>query len=313
MSGAPFFYDYSNREISSLQPGSIHCADNELQNFFKRYLLQRALSVFEWELPKTWEKNYFLYVLFVRGFIAIINTDKFGVIPQGCGLYGYNVMYQPTNCTIANPLLSGNLRPRIGKDCTVIRLQPDWGGIYDLVCHYANLLACASEANAVNLMNSKFSYVFFAANKAEAETFKKLYDSFSSGHPAVVIDKKLLNENGEPNWQLFTQNVSQNYIVDRNMIVFRRLQEMFDTEIGIPNINQDKKERLVVDEVNANNVETYSNASLWLDELKKGCEQANKMFGINMSVKLRDFSKIMQAVEGGETDANLDNGSLRMG
>ena len=301
---APFFYEQKNREISSNQPGLLHMRDNSLYTYFQRYLIQKTISIYDWTLPETWDSNYFLYTLFLLGHIAIINTDKFGVIPQQCGLYGYNVMYQPTNAIIANPLLSGNLRPAIDKECAVLRLAPDWGGVYDLISYYANLFACASESTIVNLINSKFSYAFFAKDKAQAETFKKFFDSFASGHPAAVIDKNLLNEEGKPNWIMFGQNVGQNYIVDKNLLAMRLIEEMFDSDIGIPNINKDKSERMVVDEVNSNNIETYAKAILWLTELQKGCEKARKMFGINISVKLRDFSEVLQKatpeLEGGE-------------
>jgi hypothetical protein len=67
----------------------------------------------------------------------------------------------------------------------------------------------------------------------------------------------------------------------------RKIEAMFDTEIGIPNANTDKRERLVTDEVNSNNAETASKAELWLDELKTGCEKANKMFDLKLSVDWR--------------------------
>lgn len=299
MNGPPIFYDYANSHIAQEQPGTIHCSDNNLTKYYARYFLKEALSVYEWTLPENWDMNYFLYVLMCRGFVSIIETDKFGVIPQECGLYGYNVMYQPTHAIIANPLLRGNLRPKIGKECALIKLQPDYTGILDIVLYYANMMACASESTVVNLINSKFSYVFFAENKAQAETMKKLYDNFASGQPATVTDKNMLTDDGKPKWLLFTQNVSQNYIADKNLAVMRRIKELFCTEIGIPNTNEDKKERMLTDEVNANNIETYSKVSLWLDEMKRGCEQANKLFGINMSVKLRDYDdKILFPLKG---------------
>ena len=48
---------------------------------YSRYLLQKAISTFTWDMPKTWSRSYFLYVLYCFGRLAIINTDKFGVIP----------------------------------------------------------------------------------------------------------------------------------------------------------------------------------------------------------------------------------------
>ena len=94
--GAPYEYDYINAQTQAVRPSTMHLHDNGMQRFFRKYLLEKAFSVFEWKLPETWSRNYFLYVLYCWGYIAVINTDKFGVIPQGCGLQGYNVMYDPT-------------------------------------------------------------------------------------------------------------------------------------------------------------------------------------------------------------------------
>lgn len=286
-SGAPYMYDYQNVAAAEISPGTVHSQNTGLVWYYRRYLLQKAMSVFKWTLPENWSKAYFLYVLYCWGNIAIINTDKFGVIPQGGCLTGYNIYYEPTRIQITNPLISKEMMPRIGVDCTLIKLQPDYGGIMDLVNDYAELMAIASETISMNLMNSKLSYVFAAANKTAAESFKKLYDQICAGNPAAVVDKNLMNNDGSPAWTLFMQNVGQNYITDRVLSDVRKIEAMFDTHIGIPNANTDKRERLVTDEVNANNVETYSKCALWLEELQEGCRKANEMFGINMTVDWR--------------------------
>ena len=295
MTGAPFFYDHANAMVSQVTPNTVHVKNVGLTRFFQRYLLQKAISVFKWNLPENWSRDYFLYVLYCWGFIAIVNTDKFGVIPQGCGLKGYNVFYQPRSAIIQNPLLSGTLEPVIGKQCTLLKLQPDYGGIMDLVSFYAQEMALASEAIDVNLLNSKLSYVFTASNKNAAESLKKLYDRIASGEPAVVIDKNLYNDDGSVSWEAFQQNVGQNYIASDLLSDMRKIEAEFDTKIGIPNANTDKKERLITDEVNANNVETRNLPELWLESLQKGCKEANAMFGINISVDWRN--EPVQAVE----------------
>ena len=286
--GAPVFYDHANALISSSYPSTTHVHNTSIQWFFRRYLLQKALSVFAWKVPKTWSLNYMLYCLYCWGFVAIINTNKFGVIPQGCGLRGYDVMYQPTHAVIANPLLHGIKEPRIDVQCVLLRLQPDYGGIMDIVNYYADLLALCYESVSVNLLNSKLSYVFTAGNRASAEAFKKLYDKIASGEPAVVQDKTLLNDDGTPAWQAFEQNVGQNYIATDVLSDMRKIEAMYDTEIGIPNANTDKRERLITDEVNANNVETATRVDMWLAQLQEGCEKARKMFpGLELSVDWR--------------------------
>lgn len=304
MNAPPVYYDFANAWTSYNQPGTVHSQNTILVGYFRRYLLQKAISVFKWKLPEGWARNYFLYVLYCWGFLAIINTDKFGVIPQQCGLRGYNVYYQPTNAIITNPLLRGIREPEIGTECVLLRLQPDYGGVMDLVNYYAEELALASEAISVNLLNSKLAYVFTAQNKSTAESFKKLYDEIASGNPAVVQDKNLLGDDGKPSWMPFAQNLTQTYIAGDLLTAMREIENQFCTDLGLPNANTNKKERLITDEVNANNVETYTRAAMWLEELQKGCEDASAMFGIDLSVDWR----VDPTEEGGAPNAqqNVD-------
>ena len=117
-----YSYDFINRYNSRIKPSTVHTNENATTWYFKRYLLQKILSVFEFKgIPETWSKDYFLYTLFILGFVSVFNTDKFGIIPQQCTLTGYDVFYRPTNCNIANPKLRGLLTPRINRDCTLIR------------------------------------------------------------------------------------------------------------------------------------------------------------------------------------------------
>ena len=302
INGAPYYYNYINAETSQVTPSTVHVKDSGLCRYFTKYLLQKAMSVFEWDLPETWNKDYFLYVLYCWGYVAVVNTDKFGVIPQGCGLKGYDVFYAPTHAVIANPLLSGILEPRIGTQCELLKLQPDFSGILDLVGHYAEQMALASQSVSVNLLNSKLSYVFTAKTKALAESPKKMYDQIASGEPAVVIDSRLKNAaDGEETWKAFEQNVGGNYIVTNLLADLRKIEAMFDTEIGIPNANTDKRERLIQDEVNANNIETYSKCAMWLENLQDACKRVNDMFGLSIAVRWRKIPEMGGAFDGGNT------------
>lgn len=303
INGAPYYYNYINAESSQVTPSTVHVKDSGLCRYFTKYLLQKAMSVFEWDLPETWNKDYFLYVLYCWGYVAVVNTDKFGVIPQGCGLKGYDVFYAPTHAVIANPLLSGILEPRIGTQCELLKLQPDFSGILDLVGHYAEQMALASQSVSVNLLNSKLSYVFTAKTKALAESLKKMYDQIASGEPAVVIDSRLKNAaDGEETWKSFEQNVGGNYIVTNLLADLRKIEAMFDTEIGIPNANTDKRERLIQDEVNANNIETYSKCAMWLENLQDACKRVNDMFGLSISVRWREIPMIGGGADGGNLE-----------
>lgn len=294
----PGYYETVNAYNGVISPSTVHVKNTGLARFFKRYLLQEAMSVFEWEMPETWDKAYFLYVLYVMGYIAILETDKYGVIPQHGGLGGYNVFYAPRYVLIQNPLFDKTYKPVIGEECTLLRLEPDYFGLYDLVDYYGDLMALTAETTGVNLLNSKLSFVFAADNKAMAESFKALYDDVAGGNPAAVADKNLLDDDGSLRVTMFSQNVGQNFIADRLLQVLRDIRCMFLTDIGIPNANTQKRERMIVDEVNANNFETKSKCSLWLDELQKGCRQAEAMFpGLRLRVDWR------KELKEGEDDA----------
>jgi hypothetical protein len=273
------FYDHINAKESMVSPSTMKVHNTGLYRQFQRYLLQEAMSPFKFIFPKTWAKDYVLYVLYLWGYFAIFNTDKFGVIPQQCGLYGYDVFYRPTHCIITNPLFRETYYPKIGKDCTLIKLQPDYGGIMDIVSYYAEMMALCSESVAVNLVNSKLSYVFFAQGTKEGEEVKKIYDQVGAGEPCVVVDKKFRGEDGTLAWEMFDRNVKNNYIASDILSDMKKIKAMFDTEIGIPNTNTDKKERMITSEVLSNNVETLSKCELWLEELQARFEEARNMFG----------------------------------
>lgn len=283
----PAMYDTKNLFNSLQSPSTVHCRNTQLQRYFRRYLMQKAISVFKWNLPDTWDADYFLYTLYGYGYCAVINTEEFGVIPQWGALGGYNVFYRPTYVIITNPLIKGMKQPTIGIDCTVIKLQPDYGSITDLVNYYADMLALCSESIGINMINSHVSTVFPAQNKAMAESYKKMYDKIASGDPAVVVDKNLFSDTGEPVWTPFQANIKNEYIADSILADMRRIEAQFDQDIGIPTANTEKRERLIVDEVNSNNVETAIRSELWLEQIKKAVEETNAMFNTTISVDWR--------------------------
>lgn len=310
----PIYYDYQNAAVSRIEPNTVHVSDTTLQWYFRRYLLQKAMNVFRWKLPDGWAENYFLYTLYCWGYIAIVETDKFGVIPQGCSLAGYDVMYQPTKAIISNPLISGILEPTIYNSdpetaqCVLIKLMPDYGGLLDKVNFYADMMALSAETAGTNLLNSKLAYVFAANSKAQSEAMKKLYDKISSGEPAAFADKTLFNDDGSPNWMMFNQNLRETYIAGDILDDMRKWEQKFCTDLGIPNANTEKRERLITSEVESNDIEVKTWADGALECLQDGCRKARELFDINIRVGWRYPSSVRN---GGATNES-DNGFARL-
>ena len=283
----PVGYGDINLYESSFSPSTVHVKNVALQRYFRKYLLQKAISVFKWKLPEEWDEDYFKYMLYGVGYIAVLNTRSFGVICQTGALGGYNLYYRPSYIIITNPLLKQTITANINQDCALIKLQPDYSSIMDIVGFYADQMALCAEAIGMNLVNVKTSTVFGAENKAQAETFKKAFDVVNGGDVAVVVGKNLFDDTGKPKWFPFVQNMKELYITSDLLSDMRKIEAMFDTRIGIPNANTDKKERLVTDEINANNVETATMCEQWLESIRKGIKKANDMYGLTLSVDWR--------------------------
>ena len=304
---APYYFDTINQAESHIVPGTMSASDSALAAYYRRWLGQRAFAIFEFKgLPENWDEEYIKFVLMCYGVFAVLKTDKFGVIPQQCGFSGYNVYYRPTRAIVVNPLFDKTYDLKIGTDCELVRLAPDWRGIPDLIGHYADLLAIAKTSIVTNLFNSRLSYVFNAGTKAMAESFKLLYDKISRGEPAVFADKNLFGENGEPNWTAFQQDLNSVYIVDKLQAAERGLLNEYYRDIGIPNIPFEKNERLNMEESSVNDYATICLVDLWKRTLNATLAKANAMFGLNVSV---DYNKalLQEVKKANGNDSTIDD------
>lgn len=258
--------------------------------YFRKYLFQKLLSAFKWSLPELWNKDYFQYVLYGIGFICVFDSgeDGFGVIPQRCGIFGYNLYYQPRQVIITNPLLPNARYKTINEDCVVLKVNPNYTGVLDIVDYYAVKMAMLSADLESNLFNSKLSYLFTVKNQATANAVKKLYDKIADGDPAVVVDKDLRNDDGSANWEVFQQNLSSNYIASDLLQDMRRLENEFCCKVGIPTTNTEKRERMSEVEVTRNDIETESLIDGWLERLNDDVKKVNQMFpNVNLKVERR--------------------------
>ncbi len=298
----PSYYDFANAYNAQFNPSTVHVKNTQLTNYFIRYLYMRLLSVYEFKYPEKWYQPYLNYNLFMRGHYAVFRTAEFGTIAQGGTRSGVGLYYQPTDYIVANPLLTSYQSLEIDKECAIVRLNDDWFGVFDLISYYAEKMALVVEAFDMNIVNSKLGVVFFARDKAMAESMKKLYDTLSN-NPMVVVDKNMqTTEDDMPSWQTFQQDLKGNYLGEELLSNLYAIENQFNTKIGIPNIKYEKNERLTANEVTANNIETQSNAVLWLENIQKGFDKANQMFGLDLSVKMR-FDYDRQDLESEADDA----------
>jgi len=282
-------FDDLKRMFAREEPKSVHGEFTWSNNYYWQWGLKKILSRFELSgMPESWDVNYFWSHLFLDGYIAILDTTL-GVIPLKCGFTGLNVWDRPTNIIIANHLL-GSFERKIGVDSALIHLQFDYTGVSPILQRFSTLLAMCDSAISVNLMNSKVAFIGFVDDQAQAKTMQKMYDEISAGVPAVFPRKSQVNSEN-----FMFNNVKQSFIADDVMILRRKIVNDFLSDIGINNANLDKRERLNEQEVNANNEEVRFNVLNWLDTIQEGLDVANRLYSLNLSIKLREVKAVETA------------------
>ena len=295
MSYFPLNYDQINAYTASYNPSSVKYGNNKTFDFWVRALFQRAQSVIIPELPDAWDgtvKDFLFWCLFKFGYVPIWKQDELGMVFNPGGLSGYDFYYRPTKAIIANPALQESLELEIGSQCEILKLTPDYRGIFDVIEYYANKLATLDNAINMSLINNKFAFILGARNKVAGQALKKMLDLVNRGEPAVIYDMKLLNDptDKEEPFQVWERKTSlkETYLTTDQLRDFQTILNNFDTEIGIPTIPYQKKERMVTAEAESKQIDALSRATVWIECLNGSAEQVKKLYpDIKLSFKLR--------------------------
>ena len=75
---------------------------------------------------------------------------------------------------------------------------------------------------------------------------------------------------------------------------------------SIANANTEKRERLITDEVEANNQLVQLGAAVMMSARHDACQQINQMYGLQVSVRQRTFAEVSAMLEGSDMGGALD-------
>lgn len=258
--------------------------------FYMRALWQRAIAGTTFKLPKSWRraKRYFKNVLFSLGFIGVIDTPKYGIIPQICSFSGYGLYLQPVKMLVNQPLVE--FEGAIGENCELIHLCGDYRGIWDIVEHYAIRLSIAITSVDCALINERLSLLAAGKSKQASETLKFLYEKISAGEPFAVYDKAIktdsIDGNDEPIWT-YSQDVASQYISDKLLADIDTILMQFDKEVGIAAVGE-KKERMLTDEISMQNEDACARSTTWFENLSDSFDMVNELFpDLNLSFTMK--------------------------
>ena len=131
--------------------------------------------------------------------------------------------------------------------CEVLKLTPDYYGIWDIIEYYAAKLSTLDNAIDMSLINNKFAFFLGAKNKGMGEALKKMLDKINKGEPAVIYDSKMADDptSKDVPWQFWDRDLRKSYLTTEQLADFKTLLHLYDTEIGIPTLPIEKKERMI--------------------------------------------------------------------
>lgn len=268
--------------------------NGEADFIYYTYLQMLSLNMFKYKgLPESINTFYLEYILQTRGYIGFYDDERLGLICTEITLGGRLNHYQmPTDyhTVSTSPLIKKNLT---SEECVVMKNSPLYVGIFPYLNFYAKKLALTSRTMDQNLTMQWTPYII-TGDRRMLQQFKVFMKKILQGVQTIFTSKGFRMED---------VNVLQTnapFIADELHGMKQAILRECMTMLGIENANMDKKERLVADEVNANNQQVIASRNIWLSERKKAIEELNKKFNLNASVEFapyEDFEEILKLVE----------------
>ena len=271
----------SFKNATELKPKDVNVVALRTE-FYNEYLWRLFLGSVRVEVPEHWNIDYVRRALFLGGAFCVTKWQGV-IIPAAFNVTKRNVWKYPLEIQSRDEVDFGYRKP--GADAAIIYLNDSWSGtsyargISDAIEVFAEKLANADGAIDVNLLNSRAAFIFQADNQAEAQTLKALFTKVMNAEPAVFWRKQKKGlQPADNTLPITTLPVKQNYVGDLIQQEKRAIVDEFLTMIGVNNSNTEKKERLLVDEINANNHEIDSSIGLWQDNVDRCIKAAKKLY-----------------------------------
>ena len=256
--------------------------------YWRRHLLERCFGTFVYDgLPESLpEIEVEKRVLF--GFAPIVEHKKFGLITAWATVTGVNHFNRPVTCTWSQANCgSGTLT--IGKDCAIIYNDTsdetseyqNPRGLTELIDRFARQLADVDSS--INIMTVSARKTAWAVAKSPdvAKSVKAAYGRQRAGDFDVVMDEGLYDF-----FKVYPETTSARVMSTNDLIALKEhLIRDFMAQIGIKTAER-KAERMLTDEVAADDAMLDANLADMLKARQRGVERVNKLFGTNISVRL---------------------------
>ena len=262
-------------------------------DYFER-LKALALSRFEWvNLPESCNEKFLENVLFSDGMacfckhyinkgllnLRVTPSASLTVYEESTGYTAYSVGYSHFYESDDIVVVHNNYMDKSTESSIQL---------------FAYRLANIERTMDINI-NAQKTPVVIRCDEKERMTFKNLYNQYDGNTPVIYGSKSLDMEK----FKVF--KTDSPYLVDKLADQKREVWNEALTFLGINSNPSDKKrERLITDEVNANNEQLSTMINANLSTRMKACEEMNKKWGLNVSVRLREIAVPPIGIEKGD-------------
>ena len=244
-------------------------------------LKEYALNMFEWiNLPKTVDPRFIELVLFEEGKINFFEDKLIGFLALRVNESGKQNVYNEFDkkYIYAN---NGFSRVRNLRNSVTIYNNYLRTPTYTTVNLYAIRLARVTRAIDLNIEAQK-TPVLITCPENQKLSLKNVYEQYKGNAPVIYTDSEFNLDS------IKVLKTDAPFVVDKLTLYKHDIWNEVMTFLGVNNSNQDKKERLVANEVDANDEQIEQARFNMLDARKDACKKINDMFGLNIDVKFRN-------------------------
>lgn len=251
---------------------------------YKQYynrLVELAISMFEWKnLPDSVDARFLELCLFVDGQAIFFYDEELGYLTlQNAMNGGFNVYRIPVNRR-AYAVNGYNRELNENNSVIIFNNYLHTNSQLDAVM-FAKRLYNLDRAIDVNA-NAMKTPIIIKCDETQRLTMLNLYKQYDGNEPYIFGDKAI-NTNAI---QVFKTDAP--YVADKLYQLKTQIWNEALTYLGISNINVQKKERLITDEVTRNQGGTIASRYSRLNARRDACKQINAMFGLNIWCDYRE-------------------------
>lgn len=258
-------------------------------NYYVNYLYEKLIRIFKYDnLPSTIPRDALENYILTFGYAGITKTkidessDEI-LVAVPCTKYGVGLYpnYEPL-AQYCTPLIQGTDLV-VGSDIVIVKNNSYQISCDNIVKRYARQLADFDATVNILTSNARIPVLPSFDNEESAESYKAVMVANRLGQVDTVLDKSFIQKGTfTPYADNSTISKIEDVVKARNEIL-----RTFLSEIGITTAN-DKRERMVVDEVNVNSQMLLFNVADMLECRQNAIKEVNALYGTDIKVDLSD-------------------------